>query len=63
MRKLILAAGFALFFLASKSQVSFTAGDLTLGLDKQGLITEILSSVTGKNYLSTVLVKDISLTR
>jgi hypothetical protein len=53
MRKLILAAGFALFFLASKSQVSFTAGDLTLGLDKQGLITEILSSVTGKNYLST----------
>jgi hypothetical protein len=53
MRKLILSAGFALLFLASTSQVSFTAGELKLGLDKQGLVTEILSSVTGKNYLST----------
>jgi hypothetical protein len=39
--------------LYSQAQVSFISGELKLSLNKQGSLTELSNSTTGKNYLST----------
>jgi hypothetical protein len=37
----------------SLAQVSFTSGELKISLNKQGAITELANSLTGKNYIYT----------
>lgn len=37
----------------SFAQVSFTSGELNMSLNKQGSVTELSNTSTGKNYLST----------
>lgn len=52
MRTFFLSAGFALLFSATTAQVSLSAGELKMSLDKQGLLTELRNTTTGRNYLS-----------
>ena len=52
-RNLILLTGLICLSNISIAQQSFSAGELKMGLNKQGSITELSNSSTGKNYLST----------
>ncbi len=59
MRRLILSTGFALLFLATAAQVSFSAGELRMSLDRQGQLTELFNAKAGKNYLSSDTVASL----
>ena len=52
-RNLILLAGLLCLAQYSLAQVSFTSGELKMSISKQGYLTELSNSVTGKNYLYT----------
>ena len=50
-RNTILFAGLICLSQNSFSQVSFTSGELKMSVNKQGALTELSNSATGKNYL------------
>ena len=52
-RNIIFLTGLICLSTISIAQQSFSAGELKMGLNKQGSITELSNSLTGKNYLST----------
>jgi hypothetical protein len=43
----------------SFAQVSFTAGELKMSLNKQGSVTELINSSTGKNYSSSDTISSL----
>ena len=51
-RNLILFACLLCLSQYANAQVSFTSGELKISLNKQGSLTELSNSASGKNYLS-----------
>ena len=51
-RNLILFTCLLCLSLSSNAQVSFISGELKMSINKQGSLTELTNSASGKNYLS-----------
>lgn len=67
LKNVILLAGLVFLSHYSSAQVSFTSGELKMSVNKQGSVTELSNSISGKNYiysdtaspLITLVIKNI----